>query len=545
MSTVFTIVAFIVIFSLLILIHEAGHFFAAKKSGVKVEEFGMGLPPRLWGFKKGETLYSINWIPFGGFVRMLGEGDDSKEGKTSKRSFQNQPLRVQAFIVCAGVIMNLLLSFVLLTVGFWIGIEPLIADQDDFLNGIRDGLVQVEPGIMVVESESTTLELGDRFLGFESMEEWTTTVETIQKGEAGAAPSLVVGKPDGRMGIVTLTAELLDQTTFASFYLSGLIYEENPSAVFSGTLQQGDILVSVKDSLGVWLPLLTADDFDTALKTYSSPLELTVFRPATGTFKIDLNLPVETPVISYVEVGSPAEAAGLKVGDRIQSVGGHFVTKASQVVEFTDTYKSSTESEAGVITETIAYRVLKSGGTEVEDLVLTLRAEDSRVGVGIADVLPSFGTTSVYEGYVPYTLVDIHEVQLGASAPLVAVTEMWRLGKMTAVTFVGVLKQFVTAGGIPEGVSGPVGIAQMTGVTIQDGFAATLRFIAMLSLSLGVINILPFPALDGGHFAGIVFRGVTGRKGLAKWANLINTAGFVFLLLFIAYVTFNDVVSLF
>lgn len=555
MSTVFTIIAFVVIFSLLILIHEAGHFFAAKKSGVKVEEFGMGIPPRIWGFKKGETIYSINWIPFGGFVRTLGEGDDSKEGKTSKRSFANQSLRVQAFIVCAGVMMNLLLAFVLLTIGFWIGIEPLIADQDDFLAGVRSGQVQVEPGVVVLESNQPyntvdyngedlqvrSFEVGDRLLGFETVEEWEAVVQAVQEG--GEAPMISMDRADGTGGGEYLTKELLEQTKFAPFYLSGLIYEENPNAVFSGVLQQGDVLVSVKDPQRVVHPLLTAEDLDMALKTLDSPLVLTVFRPSNGTFELDLTLPQESPVVSFVEPESPADLAGIAVGDRIQTVGGRAITKASQVVEYTQEFKQTVTNEAGESSETIDYTVIK--GEEVERIVLTLRPEDGRVGVGIADIVPSFGMTSVYEGYVPYTLMEIQKTQLGWSAPVVALSEMWRLGKITAVTFVGVLKQFVTAGGVPEGVSGPVGIAQMTGVTIQDGFAATLRFIAMLSLSLGVINILPFPALDGGHFAGILFQAITGKKGSTKWTNLINTAGYIFLLLFIAYVTFNDVLNLF
>ena len=101
-----------------------GHFAAAKRAGVKVEEFGFGLPPRIWGIKKGETLYSINWIPFGGFVRMLGEDASSHD----KRSFSNQSFWVQTKIVCAGVFMNLLMSFLLLTFGFLIGIEPLFGE---------------------------------------------------------------------------------------------------------------------------------------------------------------------------------------------------------------------------------------------------------------------------------------------------------------------------------------------------------------------------------------------------------------------------------
>ena len=88
--TILFILIFVAIFSLLILVHEWGHFTAARRSGVKVEEFGIGLPPRVWGKKYGEVLYSINAIPFGGFVRMLGEDPRIKGAKTSKRSFFNQ-----------------------------------------------------------------------------------------------------------------------------------------------------------------------------------------------------------------------------------------------------------------------------------------------------------------------------------------------------------------------------------------------------------------------------------------------------------------------
>ncbi|QQR55262.1 site-2 protease family protein [Candidatus Peregrinibacteria bacterium] len=535
MSIFFTVLAFLLIFSLLILIHEAGHFFAAKKAGVKVEEFGMGLPPRIWGFKKGETLYSINWIPFGGFVRMLGEGDAGKEAETSKRSFRNQHLRVQAFIVCAGVLMNLMLSFVLLTIGFWVGIEPLIATSDDFFSSLRNGTMQVEPGFVVSQSTSDRIKEGDRILGFETFEEWQSTLLEV---EEGTAPELTVLHADGTQSQEVLNPQLLDEIELEAFALPSVVYQDQVDALFHGVLQQGDVLISVKDPEGQVHPLLSLEDFDTALDTLVSPLVLKVYRPNLGTFDLDLILPTEAPVISFVEKGSPAEQAGLQVGDRVVGVAEFQVVKAQQILDLISAHKQS--SGTG---ESIRVQVLKQATGETVTLTILLR-EDGRMGVGLADLAPSIGKTSVYEGYVPFTLMGMQEVQLGLSAPGVALQEMWRLGKVTAVTFVDVLKQFVTAKGVPEGVSGPVGIAQMTGITIQDGFAATLRFVAMLSLSLGVINILPFPALDGGHFAGILFKAVTGRSGLARWANLVNLAGFVFLLVFILYITFNDVLNL-
>lgn len=115
-----TILVFIGILALLILIHEFGHFIAAKKNGVKVEEFGFGLPPRIFGIKKGETLYSINLIPLGGFVKLYGEEyHEIKEKSSSKLAFINKKPWQKAIIVSAGVIMNLILGvalyYVLLT----------------------------------------------------------------------------------------------------------------------------------------------------------------------------------------------------------------------------------------------------------------------------------------------------------------------------------------------------------------------------------------------------------------------------------------------
>jgi regulator of sigma E protease len=103
------IVNFIVILSILVLVHELGHFFAAKKAGIWVEEFGFGLPPRLFGKKFGETLYSINLLPFGGFVRLHGENTEESITKPG-RAFLNKSKMVRSGIILAGVIMNFILA---------------------------------------------------------------------------------------------------------------------------------------------------------------------------------------------------------------------------------------------------------------------------------------------------------------------------------------------------------------------------------------------------------------------------------------------------
>src|SRR3989338_8709013 len=112
-----TAVIFIIVLGVLVFIHEFGHFIFAKRAGMKVEEFGFGFPPRVWGIRKGETLYSINAIPFGGFVKILGEDGGSKD---TPGSFASKSFWQRFKVLAAGVTMNFLLAVVLLMIGnFW------------------------------------------------------------------------------------------------------------------------------------------------------------------------------------------------------------------------------------------------------------------------------------------------------------------------------------------------------------------------------------------------------------------------------------------
>ncbi len=139
------IIIFILILSILVLIHEFGHFFMAKRNGIGVEEFGFGLPPRLWGKKIGETIYSVNWLPFGGFVRLVGE-DPTDKKKHEKNSFYVKSVWQRTQVVVAGVVMNLLLAVVifyiiLAALGFKVSL-PLLIDHDfKFVNQSRQVLV--------------------------------------------------------------------------------------------------------------------------------------------------------------------------------------------------------------------------------------------------------------------------------------------------------------------------------------------------------------------------------------------------------------------
>ncbi|MBU3923164.1 RIP metalloprotease RseP [Patescibacteria group bacterium] len=130
---ILTIIVFILILGILIFAHELGHFITAKKFGMKVEEFGFGYPPKLFSFKKGDTIYSLNLFPIGGFVRIHGELNEKKRSK-SKKAFYNKPAWKRAIVLVAGVFCNLLIAAIFLSIVHMIGIPSIVEEGKNYKN---------------------------------------------------------------------------------------------------------------------------------------------------------------------------------------------------------------------------------------------------------------------------------------------------------------------------------------------------------------------------------------------------------------------------
>lgn len=364
-----TIIAFIVIFSILVLVHEWGHFTMARRAGIKVEEFGIGLPPRakvIYKDKKG-TVYSLNWIPFGGYVRLYGEDSSDPKILKDKKSFASKSIGQRTSVIVAGVVMNFLLAWALITVGFMIGMKPFIVTQEDLQAGIEAGIV-----------ESQTI-----------------------------------------------------------YY----VHEVDPGSPLASTeLETGDYVISV-NGIAVTESMVLSD----------------VIRPNSNT------------ILNF------------RHGEEEKSL-------------------SVTANEEGKVGMTIS----------TENLILDVKKVR-------------------YPFYI---------------APIKAVGEIWRLSTLTIKMVGNVVVSIVSKFTVPEGVAGPVGIAKLTHTFAREGFMSLVQFTALLSISLGVINIMPFPALDGGRFLFIVFEVILRRRPNAKWEAVAHTVGFALLMLLIVMITWNDIVNL-
>lgn len=349
----FSILIFILVLSVLILVHELGHFFTAKKCGIKVEEFGFGIPPRIWGKKVGETIYSINALPFGGFVRLHGEQEETEETNI-RRSFLHKSKGKRALVIVAGVIMN----FVLAIVAF------------------------------------------------------------------------------------------------------AIVYS------FSG-------------------------------------------------------IPKDTGRIKVVDVaaGSPAEKAGIVVGD--------IITKVDKVeVSDSDLFISKTFEFKG---KKVAYELLR------EDKTLTVNVsprENPPEGEGPVGVT----ITTMELFYPPVWQRPFYGIYYGFKDGIYwGKTILFGLGDMIGGLF---------RGQTPEGVSGPIGIYAITTEASKGGFLMLLNFVGILSLNLGILNILPFPALDGGRLLFIGIEAVTRKKVSQKTEAIINSIGFYLLIALLLAVTIGDIKKL-
>jgi len=197
-----SILIFIIILAVLILVHEFGHFIVAKKNGIRVDEFGIGFPPKLYGKKFGETEYTLNLFPIGGFVKIFGEtpNEESISGPDSARSFVHKSKWVQTAVISAGVFFNMLLAWVLVSFGFIIGL-PTPVDLAPEGATVRDVSVVVTSVLPESPAELAGLQAGDRITSFSRPGQFVASpqIETIQAGiKTSTGGGVVLGVERGK-----------------------------------------------------------------------------------------------------------------------------------------------------------------------------------------------------------------------------------------------------------------------------------------------------------------------------------------------------------
>jgi regulator of sigma E protease len=551
MSILFTIGAFIIVLSILVFVHEFGHFIVAKKLGIKVEEFAFGFPPRIWAKKKGETEYVINLIPFGGYVKLLGEGGAGSK-KSGKRSYMNRNMRDRAKVAVAGVLMNVILAWLILSVGFSVGMQPFFVTSEDVFSGVSEGRIHLQEGATVKAvregsvAEAIGFEAGDSIISIDGEEvaypsqvsvlaEMPVGEFEIVRGDKVLDLEFTGVELDEYLGLHAMTEEKVNERNLfgVDFYELGYFpvvkvfgVDEGSFAYKSG-MRVGDCIFAVNGER-----IFFVEEYAAAIEGEQS-VTFSVYRDGVDHDVLVELAQDEKVIVSGVIEDMPAYEVGLREGDLILSVNGVLMREPDEFVNYVAEH---TEETLALVTE-----------RDGEEGFYEITPEDGFIGVYLTDLFEgTWGDMSVYASDQFISQVAVDEEQYPVyEAPFVALHEVWRMAKKSVPVVINIGKQIFGEGEVPEHIAGPVGIAKMSGDFAREGLMSFFRFIALLSVSLAILNILPFPALDGGKLLFIFIEFVTGRKVPSKIENYIHAAGFLLLLALVIAVTYKDILRLF
>src|SRR5688572_5630471 len=245
-----TVLLFIVVLAVLVLVHELGHYLAARYFGIDVDEFGIGFPPRAWSVKKGKTVWSINWIPLGGFVKIKGEDDPNATGPGN---FAHKPAYQRAIVICAGVFMNLVLSSLLFGIGFTAGV-PQIADGLPASARVRDPRVQIIEVLPDSPAEDAGFLPGDVIVKVEGQS--LSKIEDIQAQVDAAEGAIGVELRRGKESLYKELVPELDEDSGKRIMGVALVesaivsypwYQAIPKGVYATGFYVKEIVLSLAD----------------------------------------------------------------------------------------------------------------------------------------------------------------------------------------------------------------------------------------------------------------------------------------------------------
>ncbi len=214
LNIILNILIFLIILALLVLVHELGHFLVAKKNGVRVDEFGLGFPPRIYGKKFGETVYSLNAVPFGGFVKIFGENAESLETpegivEDSSRSLAHKGKLIQSAVLVAGVSFNVIFAWLIISLGLVFGMPTAVDSQN--ATGVTDARVVVTSVVPKSPAERAGLKAGDMLLSLKTATktlEQNVSPETVHKFIAESSEPITISyKRGAKISEVNVGAE--------------------------------------------------------------------------------------------------------------------------------------------------------------------------------------------------------------------------------------------------------------------------------------------------------------------------------------------------
>lgn len=412
-----TVISFIIIFGALVFFHEFGHFLFAKRAGILVREFAIGMGPKILGITKGETLYTLRLLPIGGYVRMAGEDMDTIHLQAGHR---------------IGVLLN----------------------KEGQAKKIIMNQKHVYPEILFLEVEEADLEKELWIKGYDE-DEKLMRIEVARDA---------VVEENGRETILAPYDRQFDSKSVGKRFMT----------IFAGPLFNFILAFLIFTAIGMMQ-----------------------------------GVPTFEPVITEVTEASPASEAGMQNGDLVTEIEGKQIGTWDELVE-------SVQTNAG---NPLAFTVDRDG----EPLEFTITpeiSEQSTEEIGVIGVLYQSPVEKDFFGSFAY----------GAEQTIFWFKEIFRL-----------LGMLVTGQFTIDALSGPVGIYKTTEEVAKYGFFTLMSWAGMLSINLGIMNLLPLPALDGGRLMFFILEAVRGKPVDRQKEGMVHFVGIMLLMLLMIVVTWNDI----
>ncbi len=445
-----TVLSFAVAIGVLIAVHEFGHFWVARRMGVKVLRFSIGFGKPLWT-RRGRhdgTEYVIAAIPLGGYVKMLDEREAPVPEAEVARAFNRQPVPKRLAIVAAGPIFNLLFA----VFAYWAmfvtgvpGLRPLLGDVAPESLAYAAGLREEQEVVAVGETPTPT---------------WGSVWESVLPYALRKEPVVISVNDEGATRHYTLPLDRLQGTV-------------DPASL-------------------------------------AKEVGLTPYHPRI------------LPVIGEVAVNSAAQQAGLLPGDKVLAIDGKEITEWEQLVDTVHDHPDTT----------LRFTIRRDGSEHAIDVrpaaVVGKEGKFGRIGAGVnldEAVLLRLRT----------------EWRLGPLAAVGAALE--KTWDMSALTL-RMMGEMVVGQASVQNISGPITIAQYAKSSAVAGLAPFLGFLAIVSVSLGVLNLLPIPVLDGGHLLFFLVEAMLGRAVSERTQAVATRVGLAMLVLLMTIALYNDVTRL-